>query len=211
MYPQACDVGSSPPTLRDGQIRRQARLENRVPERLALRDLAHQQLNQHAQLRRRLQEPRCDLGLGRAPDGLLEVAVGLGVVELDGPDPADVVAPPGELPVAGGRLGEPGPGDEPVRLVVQAVGDVVAEQEREERREEVDVAAEGSSPLGGEESAEWRIARRGLLSARGEEQTARSPSAQLTCEGEQCRLLRVRGRGPSRSKPLKRAGPSCAG
>jgi len=41
------------------------------------------------------------VGARRAPDRLLEVVVGLGVVELDGADPAEVVEVAGELGVAG--------------------------------------------------------------------------------------------------------------
>ena len=65
-----------------------------------------------------LPEARRDPGLGRAADGLLQVCVGDGVVELDGLDAAEVVVVASVLGVRGGRR-ECRFGDEFVGLVVE--------------------------------------------------------------------------------------------
>ena len=63
----------------------------------------------------------------------------------------DVVVPPRELAVLGRLLRELGLGHEAVGLLVQAVLEVVAQEEREERRLEVVVVAQRGRALRGEE------------------------------------------------------------
>lgn len=64
----------------------------------------------------------------------------------------EIVVPPRELVVLRRPLRELRLADQPVRLLVQAVLEVVPEQEREERRLQIVVVAEGGGPLRGEES-----------------------------------------------------------
>lgn len=66
----------------------------------------------------------------------------------------EVVVPPRELVVLRRGLGELGLADEAVGLLVQTVVEVVAQEEREERRLEVVVPAEGGRPLRREEGPE---------------------------------------------------------
>lgn len=113
--------------LHDVEVRGQGPREHRVPEEPAVGDVAHEQLDDDEGLVHGLEEARRGLGRGRAPDGLLQVRVRVGVVELHGLDAPEVVVVPRELRVARGR-GEGGLGDELVGLVVEVVGDVAAQE-----------------------------------------------------------------------------------
>ena len=66
-------------------------------------------------------------GLWCAADGLLQVRVGVGVVKLDGLNPAKIVVVSSILRV-GSRPGEGGLGDKLVRWVIQAIQDIAPKQ-----------------------------------------------------------------------------------
>lgn len=72
----------------------------------------------------------------------------------------EIVVPPRELVVLRRPLRELRLADQPVRLLVQAVLEVVPEEEREERRLQVVVMAEGGGALRGEESTAMRAGER---------------------------------------------------
>lgn len=99
-------------------------------ERIKISDICFSQLDITTH---RLQEARSDLGRGRSPNGILEMGVGLGVVELDGADAAKVVEIPGELGVAS-ALRENTLGNKLVGLVEEIMEKVVAEEEVNEHR-----------------------------------------------------------------------------
>ena len=67
------------------------------------------------------------LGLGRPPNGLLQILMRRGVIQLHGFDTPQVIVVASELRVAG-RGRECGLGDELVSLVVEAVVDIVAKE-----------------------------------------------------------------------------------
>lgn len=75
-------------------------LQHRVPEERAVGNVAHEELDDDEVFVHGLVEARRGLRSGRAADGLLQVGVCLAVVELNGPDAAEVVVIPRELGVA---------------------------------------------------------------------------------------------------------------
>jgi hypothetical protein len=121
-----------------------------VPEEPAVRNVAHQQLDDNEELVYGLVESRGESRGGGAADGLLEVGVGGAVVELHDLDAAEVVVVARKLGVAG-RRGEGGLRDELVGLVIEAVLEVAAEKTVDEGGLRLVVVSQGSSALGGEE------------------------------------------------------------
>ena len=62
-----------------------------MPEQAAVGDIAHQEFNYRRELVNCLIEPRGSLCRRSASDGLPQVRVGLGVVELNGLDASEVI------------------------------------------------------------------------------------------------------------------------
>jgi hypothetical protein len=96
-----------------------------VPEQRPIRNVTHKELDNHEVLVHRLVEAWSGLWRGSASDRLLEIGVGVGIVELYGLDTAKIVVVTRELSVTRGS-GECRFGHELVGLVVQTVLDVAS-------------------------------------------------------------------------------------
>lgn len=108
-------------------------LQTRLAEDVTLGNVAHQQLNHNQQLHRSLVETGCDVRRGRLAGGADEVLVRFGVGQLDGAYAAEVEQISGDL-VVGGVWRELCLRDEEIGLCDVGSGDVVAEEQRRDRR-----------------------------------------------------------------------------
>ena len=126
--------------LHNRQVRRQRTPQKRQAEYAALRQVAHQQLNDDQQLVRRLVETSCHrLGrcitlhhqsvLGRTANGLLQVRMRIRIVELDSADTANIVVVARHLRIGGLGTRKRRACDEFGGLVIQVVFDHVHTQQ----------------------------------------------------------------------------------
>jgi len=72
-----------------------------MSEQRPIRDIAHEQFHDDEEFVDGLIEPRCRSRLRGASNGLLEIAMGVGVIELNDFDAAEVVVVAGKLAIAG--------------------------------------------------------------------------------------------------------------
>ena len=98
-----------------------------MPEQAAVWNVPHKEFNHNRELVDRLIKTRGDLRGGCTPNGLPQVRVGVGVVELDCLDTPEVIMITSKLRVAC-RSWECSLRHKFVGLVVQAVVEVVAKQ-----------------------------------------------------------------------------------
>lgn len=97
---------SSPPgpdarTFDNIEIAAQCFLQDRMSESTAIGDFAHQQVNHDRQFVHSLVEPRSCLDRGRTSNGLLQIVVCRGIVQLHGLDTAEIVVIPSKLRICG--------------------------------------------------------------------------------------------------------------
>ena len=119
-------------TFHDIEIPTQSFLKHWMPEQTALGNIAHEQLHNSEELVYCLVETRSGLGWRCTSDGLLQVRVCCSVIQLHGPNTADVVMVSGVLRVSN-RRGKSSLQDEHVGLVVQAVLEIVMKQAVQKR------------------------------------------------------------------------------
>jgi hypothetical protein len=123
-----------------------------MPEEAAFGNIAHEKLYHHKQFVYGLVEARCKFRRRRAADGLLQVGVRRGIVELHSLDATKVVVIAGVLRVGGGS-GEIRLRDELVGLVVKTVMQVTTEKTVDEGSLGFIIVTKRSSSLGCKEEA----------------------------------------------------------
>lgn len=121
-----------------------------MSEQAAFRDITHKEFDHRRELVNRLIESRGSLRGRGTPNGLPQVGMRLGVIELDGFDPAKIIVITGKLGVAR-RCWERSLRHQLVGLVVQTVVKVVAEQSVDKRCLRLVIVTERGCPLSSEE------------------------------------------------------------
>jgi len=126
-----------------------------VSEEASVRNISHEKLNHHEELVNLLVESRGEFGRRSASNGLLQIGMRFGIVELHRLDPSKIVVISCELVVASRRR-EGCLRDKLVCLIVEIVGDIVSKQAIDERGFSFVIVTKGRSPLCGKEKPrEW--------------------------------------------------------
>jgi len=118
-------------TLYQLEVRRQSPSQHRSPENRPLRNITHQQFDDHKVFVHRLYKSRGERLRRCSPDGMLQMRMRLGVVQLDRSNPAQVKQVSSQLRVTR-RFGESGFAEQFVGLVIKSRVEVVSEQKVEE-------------------------------------------------------------------------------
>lgn len=133
-----------------------------MPEETALRNVTHEKLDNDRELVDRLVEPRRSLGWGCPTNRLLKVCVRGGIVQLDSLDTAQVIMVSCMLGVTCGG-GERGLGNKFVRLVIQTVVKVAAQNAIDEGSLRLIVVAERRGALRRQEQSTGQAVYRTLI------------------------------------------------